>query len=478
LLRLPILYVSLFFFIFFIAVGTSAQSDSDLEWSIRQLSDDKGDAGPPAIISSQTGGIHIFWSQEGDKDLAGALYNARADGTGWSVNDIIVGDIQSPTVARENNGTMHVVWVEGNQLKHSHASVQNAVSAWAWTLPTTIADGPASYPTLIYDPRGILHLAFAVIDETSAIYYLQSSDGGWSWNESGFFETITPGAAAERPQIAISEDGTIHMVWSLVTTDSYYGGLGVYYTRSMDAGKSWIEPMRLDEEASYAIGEQAWLASIFVHGNREVHVVWDSHSNAGSRRHQWSRDGGLTWTSPEPIWGSFVSQTGPNPMITDSSETLYLFSSGTFDWNQRGGVYFSHWTGSNWGDPQLVNISSEGPHYCLVTVTEGNKLHVVWQARGSDPRSVWYASARTTAPYESTILFSELEEESAGLAPTLSPTDIQKSTLVSKSEPNQIWKIEEQASTNYQYLIMIGVVPVVMLIGVVVILKTVYSRHR
>jgi len=469
-----LLSITLLLLSLWVALSVSAQSGDSLDWSVQQLSDGQADAGVPVIVADHAGGVHVFWPQRAAGDADKALYYAQNDGTGWSINDVIVGDIGEVAVAMDSYDILHLVWTEGRSVRYSYASTALAPSARGWAQPTIIGDGPAYTPDLLFDPSGILHLAYSYIADISAVCYVRSTDGGQSWSRPMLFETPRSDAATDRPQMALGEDGTLHMVWGLVPTSNYYGGLGVYYARSTDAGQSWSDPVRIDEDSLRVLGKGAWLASVAVIGSTEVHVVWDAHTEAGKRYHQWSRDGGVTWSGAEPVWHSFISQTGPNPMMVDSAGTLYLFSLGAPDWGQRQGLYFSRWNGANWEDLQLANLSSDGPHFVRVAVTQGNKLHVAWQARAAEPQEIWYASAGTAAPYMPPGAFpTSVPTPTVRSTPTLAP-----SPTVTPQRVMDASGLTDNTTTNPSYAIITGVLPVSLTLAIVIAIRTTRARGR
>ncbi|MGI5835868.1 MAG: sialidase family protein, partial [Chloroflexota bacterium] len=367
--------------------GASAQEGVQLEWKAKQLSSNSQDVDWPAIVADQAGIVHIFWSSLEMDSHRGAIYYACNDRSDWLINDVIVDDARNVQAALDERDTLHLIWLSSNQLKYSASPISAANLTRGWSRPVTIADMPLYSPKLLADPKGILHVAFgSLTNTTSALYYLRSTDGGMTWKRPKIFEAPIASKMVSYPQLAFGQDGTLYLVWSLTPIPELYGGAGVYFSRSADSGLSWSDPLRLDETDGNAPGEGAWQASIAILGRNEVHVVWNAHRYGGNRRHRWSLDGGLNWSNVQPIWGSFASQTGPNPMIMDSSGSLYLFSAGTFDWSQRQGVYVSRWTESGWIQPELVNDYSDEPHWLHVALTEGNRLHVVWQAREQHPR--------------------------------------------------------------------------------------------
>jgi hypothetical protein len=458
------------------AIDVQAQAARSLRWSVKELSDGREAAGTPAIVADGTGAIHLFWTQRDDEKRTGAIYYGRTDGQRWFVNDILPEMAANPQAAVDSAGVLHLIWLTAatGELRYSYAPVSRADSPRAWAEPRTLTYGPAFSPRLLFDPAGVLHIVYTTTGETSEILYLRSTDNGRTWSRPALiFESPSQAAAADRPRLALAPNGTLHMVWGLIPKASFYGGLGAYYARSADSGQTWVEPVRLRGP-----DEGAWQASIAVVGNDEIHVVWNSHTQSGKRHHQWSRDGGRTWSVPQPIWGSFVSQTGPNPMIVDAAGTLYLLSSGTFAWGERQGIRVSRWTGSSWADPEPVDLSSEEPHWLEVAITEGNTLHLVWEAREQTPRGMWYATAKTTAPYVAPPLRSYPSVPTAArqATPTAVPPAAATRPLPPAFTEDPLGSV--RGVGDPQPAIGSGVVPVLILVGAVSLFQILWLRRQ
>ncbi|MCJ7566388.1 MAG: glycoside hydrolase [Anaerolineales bacterium] len=381
-------------------VSAATRKQESIEWSVEQISQAEEDANTPAIVVDIAGGVHVFWSEGDFGGKRSALLYARLLDGMWSLTDILVGnEISNTDVVLDEEGVFHLVWAEESEILYSSAFYDEALRPQAWSKPVRLVAGPCYHPQIAMDRAGNLHTAFACFAEEATIEHMRSVDGGSSWSRQIVYSVHSDDRAADRPRFALAEDGTLHMVWGEVSKPTYYGGAGVYYSKSEDDGVTWSSPHRLDFIAGSEEELGAWQASIRAFGESEVHVIWNSHSEGGRRYHQFSLNNGDTWSDPNPIWDTFVSQTGPNPMISDSDGTLYLFSAGTFDWNLPQGVYFSLWTGEEWETPQLIHEDINQPHWLDVGITNGRRVHITWEAREQYPRGVWYASGEVEAKY-------------------------------------------------------------------------------
>jgi hypothetical protein len=366
-----------------------------LSWSVDQISDGTQEGNTPTIVTDPAGGVHVFWSEGDVGDKQSAILYAHLVGDQWSVNDVIVGkDMLYTSAVLDRLGYFHLVWTQNGALFYSTAFYADAGNAQAWLKPVNLGGPRIYYPTLTIDSEGGLHILYANIGDESTIEQLTSLDRGKSWSQQEIYVASDPARrVTDRPRVALSSDGVMHLIWAEVPYPELYGGAGVYYAQSDDQGQSWSDPVRLDAELGSGPGLGAWQASIAVRSDSEIHVVWNSHSEAGRRYHQYSLDGGQTWSAPVPIWGSFVSQTGPNPLVAAPDGNFYMLSAGTFNWNDPQGVYISRWTGQGWLIPQLIYEDVNQPHYLAPVIAGGITLHVVWEAREQDPRAIWHARA-------------------------------------------------------------------------------------
>lgn len=374
----------------------SARAQVEGGWPAMQLSVPGEAANTPKLAADPMGRLHAVWSIEATSVASGGLVYARNDGRGWLANDIVLGDADSPSLFVGHDLILHLVWVQARQLLYSFAPADGALSAQAWSTPRVVAEGTLYFPNVFETALESLVIVVADLGEPSRLVVLRSVDGV-SWDEASPSGEADVGIAIEYPEYANSADGTIHLTWSLVPTDSYYGGLGVMYSRSSDDGVTWTVPTRLDQfgQGSEALG--AWQSSIQVVGDNEIHVIWDAHAKAGMRYHQRSSDRGASWSEPSPLPGGLVSQTGSNPMVVDDLGRLHLLTAGTFDWSEPQGIYQLTWDGTQWSVPTLAHQGTDEPHWLSAIGGPGSTIQLVWEAREQQPRAAWFGTSADVA---------------------------------------------------------------------------------
>lgn len=114
-----------------------------------------------------------------------------------------------------------------------------------------------------------------------------STDGGQTWQPDQYIENTRAWEAD--PQIAVSDDGTVFVVWLSLFTP------GVSFKKSSDHGRTWTAPIALaPKSASFPSGwsDKPWLV---VHPNgQDLFVGFNSSDPYVVVSH----DGGATWTAP------------------------------------------------------------------------------------------------------------------------------------------------------------------------------------
>lgn len=226
-----------------------------------------------------------------------------------------------------------------------------------------------------------------------------SIDGGATWLPDQFVENTRRWEAD--PQIAVSDDGTVFVVWLSLFTP------GVSFKKSTDHGKTWSTPIALAPPGkSFPPGwsDKPWLT---VHPNGQDLFVG---FNASDPYVVVSHDGGVTWTKPRRTAnnGRYWYHTGgcvtPNGAIH--------FATADYRTNYLGKTYLnvtsSKDNGKSWQNTR-VDTSEEmpdcagvagcyfgflGPQSAIACDSAGT-LAYVWNAGRSKnaPQQLWFATS-------------------------------------------------------------------------------------
>jgi hypothetical protein len=333
-------------------------------------------SGLPVVASDEEGQVHVLWSE------ASVLYYARAERlptgeTRWSRPIRVLQSFQTsaeePALAIVGD-RLHVVWSSGpsGEILYSRAFIRDAYAAEAWDEPYPLHTPSAagSWPDLIADANGTLHVVYAVpLNEGRGIYYTRSDDGGESWSLANqIFDAVEAGwEMVDYPRLAVYGQDMLHVVWVRASLPNRGAPQGVYYAYSGDGGLSWSEPLEV------IAGAYAW-PQVAVSGAGHVHLLWNEANERHAWWHQWSS------VRPERVRG-FEGVPGPVGLLSDRVETLHLVGLGRDDAGEPALLYMT-WTDGSWGDRETLRLEPGGnvkPGLATVLQATQGQLDVVFR---------------------------------------------------------------------------------------------------
>jgi hypothetical protein len=418
-----------------------------------------------AIVVDQTGRVHVFWAEAFDPNTpegtGDTIMYAYKTGEKWSnpidvllpIDGPIVGEIRAVI---DDNSWLHLVWAGGygSELYHAAVAAWDAYSARSWTLPAPLDTGKTYTHDLVIGTGGSLHIAF-ISSVDWQVYYTRSDNGGRSWIRPIQVSTTVGKKATSDVQLNVDPRGRIHVVWQEVPLPDGWPTLTVLYARSEDNGASWTLPLIVDQKDSrYRQDYGPGLIGIGVVGPDQVHLVWNG-APIGYRTHQWSSDGGLSWSTPSEIADrglEFRFFSGPPVLLGDNTGALHLVTS-----TQR--LMHATWREGRWSAP----VGLPEHHSCLNprgVIGLGNKLHVV--CFDDSDHEVWYYSKEIPAaeikpkPYPLPVtptavppgIASTVVQERTGTPTTISNTSkisevLDRGLIGQKAQtlPNSSWPI-------------------------------------
>jgi hypothetical protein len=247
-----------------------------------------------------------------------------------------------------------------------------------------------------------------------------------------------------------------------------YSSRAVYYARSLDGGQSWTDLIAIDEVESRQEGKVLgpdW-GNVAVDGEDRVHIVWVGSADM-YRHHQWSGDGGVTWTAPQVMIPS-GGYNGWQGLAVDAAGGLHVA------WPSLKGLEYTCWDGNAWASPVLLTQVG-APHWAQAAVALGNQLHLVWQDHDgnlglSKPGLIVHTMLQVDAP--------SIEPQPLPMPPvpahpaaTSLPTQVPRPTAAvpSPTAPRSVEPFVPISGTTMPALI--GVVPAVLLVGLVLLLR-------
>ena len=459
-----------------------------VDWSTPvDLADTSVYSGEPAVVADQYGFVHVFWVEDvggepairSDASTASGntiLYR-RWDGTHWTepIDLFFVeeGDLRYPVAAMDTQGLVHLVWRAAGGLYYSHAEVSRAGNAHAWRPQQLLALALGGFqPAFVADTKGTLHLAYTRlinVEERSRdgnVYYMRSSNSGRTWSSPILVSDIEARTEtqADTPGLAVDGRDRVHLTWYTGDPPDWLG-TSVFYAKSVNAGKTWSLPHLVDKVE----GDENWASKpvIAARGLEEIHLIWVCGQLA-FRCHQWSSDGGETWSRAQRVFGDLHGLSFWDAVALDGSDTLYWVSVVRYP----QALYYSYWDGSDWVDPPMVasdDFRALDFHGLEPAVRQGNELHVlaVWPFGPA----IWHIWGKTRASPSPTLPTPAASSPTPSLSATPRPLATSASTPDGQDGAN-VQPSLPGTSQNPQSAILWGVLPALILTMTVIILRT------
>lgn len=438
----------------------------------------------PVLAADAWGGVHAVWSaafKEG-APIGDTLFYAFWDGSvWWPAVDVLYTPgklISMPKIATDSKGWLHLVWAEGavGQAWYARVPLAEAGSVRAWSPPVAIAHSRNAGHAIAVDAKDEVHLVFCSAD--SSVYHTSSADGV-SWGTPAYVGETEVSYPECWVGQSIDERGRLHVVWG-----QSLGQPGpVYYTRSDDGGSNWLPMLELDRrDETYWEGYAPGRPNVLTIGPDEVHIVWYG-APAGQRWHQWSLDGGDTWSHAEPVHPKLRGYMEPPSLAADSSGTLHLVSSGWID-DGPSGTFHTYWRNGVWAPLTLVPVpeggTGAGGEFRASVVTHGNKLLIAGDLNGFT--DIWASSLQLDA-LPVTPMPRPSVEASLAVQPTSLPSeDITptQSRETAEAEPGTSTPVLDGSPTEpapESWPLVIGILPVALLVGGTLIVHRMSRRN-
>jgi hypothetical protein len=309
----------------------------------------------------------MFWiqmpiSNESKEELA--IYYAGWNNEGWSQPAVIISGLDGLPlqlrVEADSLGRLILTWIDSKtgSVLYSWADANRASIAAEWEIPQYISSVSQvnSSPDVLADDSGKMIIAYAVpINEKRGIYFVESDDGGKTWNQPiQIFDAVSAGwDIVDHPDISLTVDGRLHILFNRYTSQGKSRqSLGLYYSQSENGGITWSDAELVSEQSV------PW-SKIISYDKSILHRLWQEFRQSMLVSfHQFSQDGGLTWSRPLII-SSVNANTSLTSQTSDVAGNMYFLQL-TGKNNQT--IFSEVWNGSNWSgqDPKELYIKDSG----------------------------------------------------------------------------------------------------------------------
>ena len=231
-------------------------------------------------------------------------------------------------------------------------------------------------------------------DHYPDIFFAYSDDGGQSWSPNvQIADSCDPCTGPPypscpslyTPDITVRRaDGSFWVVWHYDQSETGGDGGDIYYSFSYDGGLSWSTPAPV-----YAGAGKQLLPRIAPHAQSGyLYALWeDERSDDGDIYiSRYNPDTDTAWSTPVKVCDDSTGKEQREPALTvDNGGNVYAVWEDTRD-NSYGEIYFSRWvSGTTWGvwtsNTRLSNSSMDWGHDPDIIAGPGNVLFAAWVER-------------------------------------------------------------------------------------------------
>ncbi len=290
-------------------------------------------------------------------------------------------------------GNLYLVWTDFGVSGIPIRATRSTDGGATWLTPVTISNGgtvQGAWPAVA--PNGDVYVAWLRYASwptgNVTVEVERSTNGGASYSPvtSPLSNAVSPrdasasstcGRPALRgnirylasPQIAVSDDGALHVVYSY-DPDGHNTGdvVDVFYRRSTNNGSSWAAELRLNDDATT---RDQFFPTLAVEGSTVMTAWYDRRNDSGNTLVEYykriSTDGGLTWSANET-----VSDTA-SPIVLDSG-TAWCYH-GDYDQSliADDGSQVAQWGDDRNGTSDVwSDVAPGGPPGCVIDVAGGS----------------------------------------------------------------------------------------------------------
>lgn len=245
-------------------------------------------------------------------------------------------------------GELYYAWVDLTQ-------TSNPVG---WSNPTQLQSRlSASSPDIINAGEQSLFAVFSSpVSSSASLFWISSQNGGETWSDPTAIPSIDDLSeqcpVIRNPQVIISNDTNIQVIFTCETFTQGSGSLGLYGVNSSSNGSEW-------SQASLISDLPVTWATLLVDSSNVVHRIYKVESGETSLFHSFSSDDGLTWSSPAKF-ALMEDPSGPTSAVLDSNRHIHVIQT---SYTQSGApeLFYYRWTGSEWTTLDALDLNSVEP---------------------------------------------------------------------------------------------------------------------
>lgn len=304
--------------------------------------------------------IHVIW---GEAEIPNNLYYIKSADKGLTWSDAVKVSLTPngsayPSIAVEDS-LVYVLWQDWRDGNFEMYFRRSSDDGQTWDDEVRLTTDPARSRFGSMAASGtFVHVVWEDNrNATDEVYYKRSVDAGQTWDEDVRLVQIPSDSCF--PCVA-AKDSNVYVVWS----DSRAGSREIYFKRSQDAGQTWSEDTRLTNDPA-----SSWMPAIEVEDS-VIYLAWMDNRFEGNYEilTEYSFDRGQTWSSPSRTSNGIGYSMNPSFACRDSS--IYISWHDTRAGNFE--IYFaeSHDLGATWSTDTNLSQTSAASYSPFVALTD------------------------------------------------------------------------------------------------------------
>jgi hypothetical protein len=247
-----------------------------------------------------------------------------------------------------------------------------------------VSMGQQHQPDMAVTSDGIIYVVWSdfrddpdgpgVGQDEDDIYFAKSTDGGLTFSTSVCVSDDNGTALNYAPRVATDNQGNVYAVWH----DNRNGNWDIYFAKSTDGGANFSTNVQVvnDPDTQYE-------AALAIDNDGNIYVTWihlyDDNDTDYDIQFAKSTDGGQTFTTPV-----MVNDVGNGYQYTANikvDESGIIYVAWTDHRNGRSNIYFAKSTdgGGIFSENIRVNSTDYGQGYPDLALDDSKNIYVVWK---------------------------------------------------------------------------------------------------
>ena len=340
----------------------------DGKWgSAQTIESDTGDAHNPSIAFDSNGNAFAVWQQNNGTriDIFANRYSAATAswGTPEPITDITTNtpglDAINPKIAISSSGEAIAVWQQ-NDGTRNNIWFNRFAGAWGTAAVVELAAGEAVNPQIAFDASNVATAVWQQFDGARTNIYSSRYTAAWS-APTALAHTVTDNMGnAENPQVAISANGSVMVVWQQLTTASPSSIANIWANRYVAGAWGTAAKIEADEANSaryphVAIDSSGNVLAVWQQTNGTINSIWANRYDAA----------GTGWLTAGTIENDSNPAISPHAAMDASGNSIVVWAALSPLPSQRYNFYANRlasadFLSGSWGAAELIETASAG----------------------------------------------------------------------------------------------------------------------